>query len=114
MRKYLKATYRRAMRLFFAEGEAYTEAERELDSAEEHNNSIYTDIISGIISGIYSYAIVRRDSEAFTLTKSLYKSDAVQLTFFRNEEATGHREIMTAEDIRNDIPDGRYINIAIA
>ena len=113
MRKYLKATYRRAMRLFLAEGEAYNAAEKELDSAEAYNTDIFTDIINGIKSGIYNYAIVRRNSEAFTLTKSLYKPDAVQLTFFRNEEATGHREIMTAEDIRNDIPDGRYINIAI-
>ena len=114
MRKYLKATYRKALKLFFTEDELYTAAEKELDETEAHNTAILTEIINGIKHNKYLYAYIRQNNNIFTFTNSIYHPNAVQLTFIRDEKPTGHRDIKTAEDIRHDIPDGTYINIVRA
>ena len=105
MRKYLKATYRAALRCF--QHDDFTAAE----TADKHNTAVLSEIFNGIISGSVSYAYIRKDSRLYVLTKSLYYADNVQMTLFREDIPQYHADCANVEKLYRALPCGNYINI---
>ena len=105
MRKYLKATYRAALRCF--KHDDFTAA----DAADKHNTAVLSEIFSDIISGKISHAYIRKNSRLYVLTKSLYYADNVQMTLFREEKAQYHENCDTVDKLYSSLPCGNYINI---
>lgn len=114
MRKYLKATRRLCLKWF--RSDLSDDVEKELEAAEDYNNCILSDILGGLLIGVYSYAKVKEDRRLYVFTKSL-RGEFVQLTFMHisgNGEIVpdSHWDIRSIENLHDIYLGGKYITIA--